>query len=169
MFRILVWAVRVGEVVLEAEQVVYKVGIHERTKSQLMNDSNDRILSFASNHRKVVASLIQKNPSHTHLLPKADAYFQFLCGERGDLARPRWDLAQANVAEETRTRVAAPDSCNHLKGLLMFPWVSLWVTPGLFVRELEAVAQHHHIVCTENTGRLFYVSRGIIDQAGIEI
>jgi hypothetical protein len=51
----------------------------------------------------------------------------------------------------------------------MLLWISCWIAPGLLVRELNAITQYHHAVCTENTSRLFHVSPGFIHEAGIPV
>src|SRR5436309_2450255 len=102
MFRILRGTIRIRELVFEAEQMVQKIRIHERAETELMDDPNSHILSLASDYSKVVASLIQKNACHIHVLPQAHALFQLSGRERYFFSLGRWDFTQAYVAIKTR-------------------------------------------------------------------
>src|SRR5436853_5805668 len=169
MFRILRGTIRVRELVFKAEQVVQKVRVHERAETELMDDPDGHILSLASDYGKVVSSLIQKNARHTHTLPQAYALFELPGSERYFFFLRRWDLTQADVAIKTRPGPAIPDGRDYPEGLLVLVWVPGRIAPGLFVRELQAIAQDHHVVSAEHPGCFLYISVGPIYQTGIAV
>src|SRR5207253_10996065 len=114
-----------------------------------MDDPDGHILPLASDYWKVVAGLIQKNARHAHMLPQAHTLFQLLGGKGYLFSFRRWRLTQADVAVKTCSWAAIPDGRDYPEGFLMLLWIPRRVAPGLFVRELNAIAQYHHVVCAE--------------------
>src|SRR6266550_1400021 len=78
-----------------------------------MDDPDGHILPLASDYRKVVAGLIQKNTRYAHMLPQAHTLFQLFGGKRYLFSLRRWDFTQANVAVKTRSWAAIPDGCDY--------------------------------------------------------
>src|SRR6266566_3930706 len=169
MLRILRGTLCGREVVFTAEQIVQKVCIHERAETERVDDPDGHILSLAIHSGKIVASLIQKNACHTHLLPQAHALFQLTGREKYFFSLGRWNLTQADVAIKTRPSPAISDGRDYPEDLLVLLWVPRRVAPGLLVRELKAVAQDHPVVRAEHTGCLLHIPVGPIYQTGIPV
>src|SRR5690348_13019053 len=169
MFRILRGAIRVRELVFKAEQMFRKVRIHERAETEVMDELDGKILALASNYGEVVAGLIEKNARHAHLLPQAHAPFELAGRESYFFSRGRGHLPQANVAVKARTRRAISDGRDYLENFLVLLGVARGVAPGLLVRELQAIAQDHHVVGAEYSRGFLDISVGPIYQTGIAV
>ena len=134
-----------------------------------MDDADGGILSLASDGGKVVAGFIQKNARHPHMLPQARAFFQLFGRQRYFFSPWRWNLTQADVTTKSRPWAAIPDGRDYPESLLVLLGVPRRVAPGFFVRELQAIAQDHHVVRAEHTGCLLHISVGPISQTGIPV
>ena len=128
-----------------------------------MDVRDNRILAFTIYNFPVIARFIQKNAVDAHLLPEADAFLYFLLVQT--LA-----IAQANVAEEFRSRATLCKVLDDPARLLVFVRTHSWrLAVRAMIRKLDSVAEHNHVVRTENASSLLDVTRGPICDAGISI
>src|ERR1700745_3208873 len=134
-----------------------------------MDDPDGHILSLASDYSKVVTGLIQENACTTHALPQVPPFCQLPGRERYFFSLRIWNLTQADVTVKTSPGAEIPDSRDYPKRLLVLLGVPRGVAPGLLVRELQAIAQDHHVVRTKHTRRLLQISVGPVDQTGIPV
>src|SRR2546430_16789236 len=82
---------------------------------------------------------------------------------------PRSTLFPYTTLFRSRRGAAIPDGRDYPEGLLVLLGVPRRVAPGFSVRELQAIAQDHHVVRAEHTGCLLDISVGPICQAGIPV